>query len=384
MSERSPRNATPRQAWGRAPDTTHQHAGVWITSNCRVQGLTPEGGVAEKHTQWVGSDYTETAKPTGPEGDVAALDFVSRGYDKNVAAAMLDRIRSGLGLTACATTVPEAAGPAASPRTPAPEPEVEVSTPAPARSSRAAKLKAVAALTSTPTPSKTPAASSSSTASAMEDVNVDAGSGGASAGMSKAWAGAGTIRPTDIEQASSASFTPSRTGNDLSKLDVRKEKYVLKVLPNQSNRVYSIGFHPVSDRAVAIIGGRFGELSFWCPDVDSLPQQAENKSAAGAGAGSSYGKGSGSAAKRARRSGNDDGDDEVVEVDDDDGAGAGAGSSSSSSAAVDIDDDEAEDDGLQGLAVFAMHTACINAFAVPRAAQHHVITTSWVQCCFAV
>ena len=62
-------------------------------------------------------------------------------------------------------------------------------------------------------------------------------------------------------------------------LEIKSDKYIVKAMPETSNRIYSIGFHPSHDRIIAIAGGRFGHITLWSPDIDRGNQQAASSSA---------------------------------------------------------------------------------------------------------
>lgn len=155
--------------------------------------------------------------------------------------------------------------------------------------------------------------------------------------------------------SSSSSSTPSKSKSskkpssgrplsDLADLSIKSERYVMKALPGQGNRVYSIGFHPSTDRLVSIIGGRFGELSLWSPDVGV-------SGANGASAASSS-----SSSKRHK------GEDSEKAA----GASATAGE----------EEEEEEDDAMKTLAVVNFHSSVINSFKVPSACPTILVTTS--------
>ena len=70
--------------------------------------------------------------------------------------------------------------------------------------------------------------------------------------------------PYQMKDAPSSTVLFEKT----SKFEIKSEKYVVKALPESSNRVYSILFHPSNDRIITCVGGRFGHISLWSPDFE--------------------------------------------------------------------------------------------------------------------
>jgi hypothetical protein len=130
----------------------------------------------------------------------------------------------------------------------------------------------------------------------------------------------------------------TRALSALASLEVQSEEYVIKALPGNANRVYSIGFHPAGDKLCAIMGGRFGDITLWCPDAGS---------GGGAGAGAGPSSESLSAAEKA----------EGKEYADEEDAG---GSSA-----------------MRSMAQFSLHSSVINSFKVPPVSPSCLITTSY-------
>ena len=56
---------------------------------------------------------------------------------------------------------------------------------------------------------------------------------------------------------------PGGDGDEDEELD---DAHVCKVLPGNGNRVYSIGWLPVSHKLIGVVGGRWGHLSLLLPD----------------------------------------------------------------------------------------------------------------------
>lgn len=128
------------------------------------------------------------------------------------------------------------------------------------------------------------------------------------------------------------------------KLEIKSDKYVVKAMPENSNRIYSIGFHPCNDRIIAIAGGRNGHVTLWAPDINNDKLPAASKRIKSDTTQTKY------------TQGGEDGD----------GEGENEG------------DDDSVDDSMNSLATFVLHgTSPVNSFLVASQRPHLLLSASY-------
>ncbi len=171
---------------------------------------------------------------------------------------------------------------------------------------------------------------------------------------------------TSLSSSSSSTlFLPSRRDPSiLTKLSVPSDDYVVKAFYGQSNRIYSVGFHPMSNRGIAIMGSRFGELAFWYPDFSTKEIETSTKRTKTTNSKHNSSSSRTDNTEESRSSTSNANEDTTS-------------STNISSSSADPNEDEGNDNEEEGnVAVFKLHDSVINSYFVPPTAHHHVITSS--------